>query len=469
MSGGFAERDRVLDGIRAAQDAGLDADQDQLRSSSAASTITRCSTWSSTSAAPASSCASSSTWTSAIAITGACDRVVPRASWSSASARAGRCMPVEENYHGEVAERYAFDDGAGEVGFISSVTNPFCGSCTRARLVVRRRVLHLPVRALRRWTCARRCATARRDDELRALIADTWLGAAIATASCARRCKPASSRCARSRCTTSAVDAWLRSLISIPPRARPWSMSATSPSPSARPPQKRACGFPRAVAEALRAQQFNTPKGPVFQTAIIAGTMAAKRTHELIPFCHPLGIESCKLAIDMDGDDAVDPLHGVRASQDRRRDGSADRRERRGADDLRHVQGAVARHRHRRDAAGRKARRQERYRLSLLMTVPALFGLVLAGGASTRMQRGQGCARVSRPAAAALGVRAAVAVLRGDVSFRCGRISATSRRAPAFRRSSIVSRASARSPAFPRRCWSIRRLRGWCSRATCRS
>jgi cyclic pyranopterin phosphate synthase len=43
----------------------------------------------------------------------------------------------------------------------------------------------------------------------------------------------------------------------------------------------------------------------VVRTAIIAGTMAAKRTHELIPFCHPLGIESCKLAIEMDGDEAV--------------------------------------------------------------------------------------------------------------------------------------------------------------------
>ncbi len=63
--------------------------------------------------------------------------------------------------------------------------------------------------------------------------------------------------------------------------------------------------FPADVAEALRTQQFSTSKGPVFQTAIIAGTMAAKRTHDLIPFCHPLGIEKCKLAIDMDGDDAV--------------------------------------------------------------------------------------------------------------------------------------------------------------------
>jgi cyclic pyranopterin phosphate synthase len=63
--------------------------------------------------------------------------------------------------------------------------------------------------------------------------------------------------------------------------------------------------FPAEVAEALRTQQFSTSKGPVFQTAIIAGTMAAKRTHDLIPFCHPLGIEKCKLDIQMDGDDAV--------------------------------------------------------------------------------------------------------------------------------------------------------------------
>jgi cyclic pyranopterin phosphate synthase len=42
--------------------------------------------------------------------------------------------PAPENYRGEVADRWVFDDGAGEVGFISSVTQPFCGACTRARL-----------------------------------------------------------------------------------------------------------------------------------------------------------------------------------------------------------------------------------------------------------------------------------------------------------------------------------------------
>ncbi len=64
--------------------------------------------------------------------------------------------------------------------------------------------------------------------------------------------------------------------------------------------------FPPEVADALRAGGFATAKGPVFQTAIVAGVMAAKRTHELIPFCHPLGLEDCRIGIDMGtGDEAV--------------------------------------------------------------------------------------------------------------------------------------------------------------------
>jgi cyclic pyranopterin phosphate synthase len=42
--------------------------------------------------------------------------------------------PAQPNYFGEVAERWRYRDGAGEIGIISSVTQPFCGSCTRARL-----------------------------------------------------------------------------------------------------------------------------------------------------------------------------------------------------------------------------------------------------------------------------------------------------------------------------------------------
>jgi GTP 3',8-cyclase len=42
--------------------------------------------------------------------------------------------PVDANYAGEVAQRWRYEDGSGEIGVISSVTSPFCGECTRARL-----------------------------------------------------------------------------------------------------------------------------------------------------------------------------------------------------------------------------------------------------------------------------------------------------------------------------------------------
>ena len=63
--------------------------------------------------------------------------------------------------------------------------------------------------------------------------------------------------------------------------------------------------FPPEVAAALRANGLRSPKGPVFDTAIVAGVMGAKRTHELIPFCHPLGIENCKIAIDLQENTAL--------------------------------------------------------------------------------------------------------------------------------------------------------------------
>jgi cyclic pyranopterin monophosphate synthase len=56
--------------------------------------------------------------------------------------------------------------------------------------------------------------------------------------------------------------------------------------------------LPRNVATALRASGHRTTKGPVFDTAIVAGVMAAKRTHELIPFCHPLPLENCRVTLE---------------------------------------------------------------------------------------------------------------------------------------------------------------------------
>lgn len=58
--------------------------------------------------------------------------------------------------------------------------------------------------------------------------------------------------------------------------------------------------LPKAVASALAASGHRTHKGPVFDTAIIAAVQAVKRTHELIPFCHPLPIDHCDVDIDSD-------------------------------------------------------------------------------------------------------------------------------------------------------------------------
>jgi len=55
--------------------------------------------------------------------------------------------------------------------------------------------------------------------------------------------------------------------------------------------------LPAAVARELARTGHRTKKGPVFDTAIVAGVMAAKRTHEIIPFCHPLGVERCSVDI----------------------------------------------------------------------------------------------------------------------------------------------------------------------------
>ena len=63
--------------------------------------------------------------------------------------------------------------------------------------------------------------------------------------------------------------------------------------------------FPAAVAATLRGNGLRSPKGPVFDTAIVAGVMGAKRTHELIPFCHSLSLESCRVVIEMEGNDAL--------------------------------------------------------------------------------------------------------------------------------------------------------------------
>lgn len=67
--------------------------------------------------------------------------------------------------------------------------------------------------------------------------------------------------------------------------------------------------LPAAIADHVAGDEIETKKGPVFATAIIAGVMAAKKTHELIPFCHPLGLENCKVAVALQGNDVVIDCH----------------------------------------------------------------------------------------------------------------------------------------------------------------
>jgi len=51
----------------------------------------------------------------------------------------------------------------------------------------------------------------------------------------------------------------------------------------------------------LSDNDIQTKKGPVFQTAILAGVMGAKKTSDLIPLCHPLGLDNCQVAIHING------------------------------------------------------------------------------------------------------------------------------------------------------------------------
>ena len=133
MSGGFGERDRVLEGIRAAKDAGLTPIKinsvierglndhtalDLVEHFRGTGVIVRFIEY--------MDVGNRNHWS--------LERVVPSKELVQRIHERWPVHAVEENYRGEVAERYAFDDGGGEVGFISSVTNPFCGDCTRARL-----------------------------------------------------------------------------------------------------------------------------------------------------------------------------------------------------------------------------------------------------------------------------------------------------------------------------------------------
>jgi GTP 3',8-cyclase len=172
MSGGFAERDRVLDGIQAAVDAGLTPIKinavvqrgvndhtvlDMIERFRGSPVIVRFIEY--------MDVGNRNHWS--------LDRVVPSRELVERIGARWPLHAVEENYRGEVAERYAFDDGNGEIGFISSVTNPFCGACTRARLSSEG-VFYTCLFATQGTDLRAPLRAGASDDDLRALIANTW-------------------------------------------------------------------------------------------------------------------------------------------------------------------------------------------------------------------------------------------------------------------------------------------------------
>ncbi len=67
--------------------------------------------------------------------------------------------------------------------------------------------------------------------------------------------------------------------------------------------------LPPELAALLRDGEIATKKGPIFQTAIIAGVMGAKKTSELIPLCHPLPLDDCQIQISSDPARAEITIH----------------------------------------------------------------------------------------------------------------------------------------------------------------
>jgi cyclic pyranopterin phosphate synthase len=84
-------------------------------------------------------------------------------------------QPISQNYRGEVAQRWRFDDGGGEVGFISSVSQPFCGACSRARLSSEGK-FYTCLFATQGLDLRAAIRAGANDDELTNVIRGKWLG-----------------------------------------------------------------------------------------------------------------------------------------------------------------------------------------------------------------------------------------------------------------------------------------------------
>ena len=101
------------------------------------------------------------------------DDVVPAAEIVSRIGAVFPLEPVDAAYRGEVAQRFRYRDGAGEVGVIASVTQPFCGDCTRARISAEGK-LYTCLFAVRGTDLRALLRGGASDDDLRDAIAGVW-------------------------------------------------------------------------------------------------------------------------------------------------------------------------------------------------------------------------------------------------------------------------------------------------------
>lgn len=101
--------------------------------------------------------------------------VVPSKDLVAAISQRWPLVPLEREYRGEVAQRYGFADGRGEVGFISSVTQPFCGDCSRARLSSDG-VIYTCLFATQGTSLRDALRGGATDDEILQILRNVWLG-----------------------------------------------------------------------------------------------------------------------------------------------------------------------------------------------------------------------------------------------------------------------------------------------------
>jgi len=102
------------------------------------------------------------------------EEVVPSAELLGLVAEKWEIEPVDPGYQGEVASRYRFVDGSGEVGFISSVSEPFCGDCTRLRLSAEGK-LYTCLFGSRGTDLRAPLRSDASDDEIREIMRGTWI------------------------------------------------------------------------------------------------------------------------------------------------------------------------------------------------------------------------------------------------------------------------------------------------------